>query len=43
MSYRVVLLPVVEQQILDSALYIAEDSIDRACNGKYRCMNGFVR
>lgn len=30
MSYRVVLLPVVENQILDHALYIAQDSIDRA-------------
>lgn len=30
MSFAVVLLPVVENQILDQALYIAEDSIDRA-------------
>lgn len=30
MSYRVALLPVVDNQILDHALYIADDSIDRA-------------
>lgn len=30
MSYAVILLPVVENQILDQATYIAEDSIDRA-------------
>lgn len=30
MSYDVVILPVVENQILDQALYIAEDSIDHA-------------
>jgi len=29
-SYAVVLLPVVENQILEQAMYIAEDSIDRA-------------
>lgn len=30
MSYAVILLPVVENQILDQAMYIAEDSLDRA-------------
>ncbi|MFK7789829.1 MAG: type II toxin-antitoxin system RelE/ParE family toxin [Phycisphaeraceae bacterium] len=30
MSYRVIVLPAVESQILDQALFIAEDSIDRA-------------
>ena len=30
MSYRVVILPTVENQILDQVLYIAQDSIDNA-------------